>query len=104
MKFRAILFLILFSVGACSQAGVEVTEEEYGEEWPFTVSSGVLECRHYLEVVISADGNTYALNGTAMGKRDYKELEEIWAENPEYPGSKKSVSDVIRRGLDLCES
>ena len=73
---------------------------ELGENWPFTVDSGMLSCVQYelnngaskenkrrLEknmhgILFSTDGKTYAVNGMASGRANqygYRDLKEVWA-------------------------
>lgn len=58
----------------------EVTRQEFGEQWPFTVERGTLSCESSA-VVFSVDGRSYAMNGTARG-RGYAAIDPIWRENP----------------------
>lgn len=99
----ATLFIGLILVISCTpkQDGITITEKEYGDKWPFTVKEGVLECRNGSEVVFTAEGKTYALNGTAVGTKKYEAIEAIWKDDPAFPGMKIGIGDLIRRGLDL---
>ena len=54
------------------------------------------------EVILVDKGKAYALNGKASGSKKYRDLFEIWKENPEIPGTKIPVGDIISRGLKLC--
>ena len=74
---------------------------DYGDVWPFTVESGVVECRKGMAVTFTANGTTYALNGTAQSS-GYPRIDPIWKNNPQIPGTKISVSYILQRGLDLC--
>ncbi len=94
-----------------SNTGKYISAEEYGTDWPFTIQSGTLNCisnniqgykKHY--VSISQNGNTWAVNGSAMGVGTYRPLEEIWKNNPDSPGAKIPVGDIIKRGLALCNN
>lgn len=58
----------------------EVTRQEFGERWPFTVERGTLSCENSA-VVFSVSGRSYAVNGTAKG-RGYTAIEPIWRANP----------------------
>jgi hypothetical protein len=84
------------------------TSAEYGNKWAFTVDNGELDCIPNVpgersgDVILKTDQGTYAINGSAMGKGIYKDLEEIWRDDPNNPGAKISVSDVIDSGLDIC--
>lgn len=83
----------------------EVTAEEFGEDWPFTVDSGRLSCRAPRQALFRADGRTYPLNGAASARamdHGYPALDRIWRDNPDIPGTKISVGPMISRALELC--
>jgi len=84
------------------QNEILITKEQYGDEWPFTVKQGVLSCENVSEVVLTADGVSFAINGTAKSAKKYQAVERIWADNPAIPGTKKSVGGIIKSGLALC--
>lgn len=81
--------------------GVEVTREEYGDRWPFTVDSGRVECRQGGAVVFVVGDWVYQLNGIASQK-GYANLAPIWRDNPDIPGSKVSVGPMIRLAQQQC--
>jgi hypothetical protein len=85
--------------GAVSQADFEAD----GRTWPLTVESGTLACERGTEIVFTADGTTYAVNGSALAAGDKPEIDAIWADNPEIPGSKVNISDLITAGQELCD-
>ena len=75
---------------------------DYGDDWPFTVERGELECRRGALVTFFANnGVTYGLNGTAQAA-GYPSIDPIWKNNPKIPGTKISVGYILQRGLDLC--
>lgn len=83
-----------------------ISREMLGDEWPFTVESGVLACEGSGgagAVTFTADGTTYAVNGTARGQGAGAEIDAIWAADPSIPGTKKDISVAIERGLALCK-
>lgn len=79
----------------------EISREEYGEDWPFTVESGRLECWRGSAAVFVTDGTVYQLNGVAktMG---HAPINPIWRDNPAIPGTKISLGPMIQRALKLC--
>ena len=91
----------------------EVTKDNLGKEWPLTVNSGTIRCeqipgvRYGQLVTFTTKKTTYALNGTAKGhskKRGWvKEIDPIWKENPEIPGTKIYIGTLIDIGLELCK-
>jgi hypothetical protein len=78
-----------------------ISKQELGKDYPFTVSEGDLSCRNNL-VLFTANGETYAVNGTARSSRRYKPIDEIWAEHESIKGAKIDLSKVIEMGLELC--
>lgn len=83
-----------------------ITQKDYDDKWPFTKDKGTLTCKGTKklgEVVLTADGVSYAVNGTAKGTKKYQPLEKIWADNPAIPGAKKNLVDIIDKGLALCQ-
>ena len=95
----AVIFLSLFLFGF---TGKEVSQKDFGEKWPFTISSGRVECRGNKEVVFVSKDKVYALNGKASGSKKYRNLFEVWRENYEFPGSRIPVTDMIQLGLQFC--
>ncbi|XUO88416.1 DUF2511 domain-containing protein [Halomonas sp. KM072] len=81
--------------------GVLVTREEYGDDWPFTVDSGRLDCRQGGAAVFTSGQWTYQLNGVASQK-GYADLAPIWRDNPAIPGAKVSISDMISVARQQC--
>ncbi|WP_339080816.1 DUF2511 domain-containing protein [Pseudomonas sp. TMP9] len=87
---------------ACSKPGIEVTAQQYGEKWPFKVSSGNLECKGQA-VIFHTDEKAYAVNGVAKQK-GYKDIEPIWKQDPKFfemaneiaKSENKPVRDIIR--------
>jgi hypothetical protein len=81
-----------------------VTKADYGEKWPFTVDSGLLRCiGPRQEIIFVANGETYALNGTAKSNPKYADIRPIWRDDPSIQGVKISVQPLIFAGLDLCK-
>lgn len=89
--------------GITTAFGVEISEVEYGDRWPFTVASGDLECVTPSKVIFRAGGRTYAVNGTAGADNRFANIRPIWKDNPEIPGTKINIGPVINQGLTLCK-
>jgi len=91
------------------QPALLVTQEEYGETWPFTVSKGKLECFHPGIVTFRVKDKTYAVNGLASS-RGYSDIDEIWKDEPNQEKSEQTpeliakldLGKIIYKGLDLC--
>ncbi|MCE5322356.1 YebY family protein [bacterium] len=95
----------------CGSSGTKITQAEYGDKWPFTVNEGTLSCREtgrvvgttkMVEVTFTANGITYALNGTAKQNNSYANVDSIWAKDTSLPGTKKDIGPIIDRGLALA--
>lgn len=82
---------------------VQISQSEYGDRWPYTVPNGILECQ-YNDVTLTYEGVTYAINGSARDTGKYRDLKEIWRDNPEFPGAKMPDAGIIERGLALCSN
>lgn len=85
---------------------------DLGENWPFTIDAARILCAEHNSLFLTAarqpgSSKMYPLNGAARSRADRlgaDPLEEIWAENPEAPGTRLSVSGAIRIGLDRCKA
>lgn len=82
--------------------GMRVSADDYGDDWPLTVSSGTLDCQREA-VTFTTQGTTYAVNGMAESHDLGVDIEPIWADNPEIPGTKKNIGPLIDDGLELCK-
>ncbi len=102
-----LLLLSAFLIG-CSDPGVEISEEEYGEDWPYTVKSGRLYCDEPGSNVVleTANGTVYALNGRAMGnakKRGYLiARDSITKKDANGYFTIGKTHKIIERGLAMC--
>lgn len=82
-----------------------VHQDDYGDDWPFTVEDGIVACERGSMVVFRTGGRTYAVNGTARGFKEeagYLDFEEIWRDDPTGMLPKVNISPIIDMGLDLC--
>jgi hypothetical protein len=99
------LVLSVFFVVGCS-TDVFVSREMFGDAWPLTVTSGVLDCQNNGPrklVTIDVDGIMYALNGSAksFGFPDVTTIRRrvtIEAGLTQYV----PLEPLIQRGLTLC--
>lgn len=109
--------IILQSVSFTASAGgsVEISANEFGKKWPFTVASGKLMCADPGAVTFAANGKVYAVNGLAKSNRKNAEIREIWKDDSESAHAqymlkqgrpdlvpKISIAPIIDRGLILC--
>lgn len=81
---------------------LRVSAADFGDDWPLTVQSGVLRCGRSMAVTFTHGGWEYAINGVARSREGFRPIQEIWQDNPEIPGTKKSIAPLIERGLELC--
>lgn len=98
------LFLMIFFIAYCGKAlgaGLEVSKPEFGDAWPFTVESGVVDCVDGQAAIFKHGGKVYQLNGFARS-RGYAPIDPIWRDNPDIPGAKVSISGMVRIALDRC--
>lgn len=97
--------VVLFALSACgessSSSGLEVSKEEFGEAWPFTIDSGVVDCVDGQAAIFKTGGRSYQLNGVARS-RGYAPIDPIWRDDPEIPGAKVSVGNMIAIALKQC--
>lgn len=89
--------------------GSHISRKEFGERWPFlNISSGELACvEGKYAVLIANDGKTYAINMEANsavrgGSRQWIGLDEIWREDPNFPGAKIDITPILIRAEALC--
>lgn len=84
-----------------------ISESTFGSDWPFTVPSGMLGCKllgNLHLVTFTANGVTYAINGTARSRLkqfDFRDSDEIWKRDPKSPEMRVS-SRIVEKGLALC--
>lgn len=96
------LFLFAFTVTGCDDSDMPnvFTKEKMGAEWPFREIEKIkVECVDGMYVVGKANGETYALNGTAKTVAD----EKGWIKSEEIHIVGKDIGPMIRLGLEMCE-
>ena len=89
LKFGLAIIGILTVAMPTAYAGgssVEISQSEYGDKWPFTVSRGRLECIPSSKVVFHARGRTYAVNGVARNDYSLDNMRDIWRKDPNNSG------------------
>jgi hypothetical protein len=94
------------SSGSSGGEGGEVSRAEFegdGLAWPLTVDRGTLNCEPGSRVTFTADGTTYAVNGTAKGLGEWADIDPIWADDGSGLGLKVNIGDLIEAGLALCD-
>lgn len=87
-----------------------LTESDMGTGWPFTVPAGTLKCvgrGAWRPIIFTVGSTSYAINGTAKGRETteryhLQDVRPIWRDNPEIPGTKIGLGELITRGHKLC--
>lgn len=105
VRFKLLLAALLLTPMMTLAASAEVSLAKMKDAWPFTLDKGVLRCESSL-VTFSANGKTYAVNGSAKTKgrtAGWTDVREIWKDNPAIPGTKISIGPMITKGLELCK-
>ena len=121
MVYHAVAVAVFASVLATTASAQTriIKEADFGQAWPFTVSRGELRCSPPRIVTFSANGVSYAVNGTASGA-GFAPIDPIWdynwamldemakilgitveqakAQSP----IRISISPIIEAGLALC--
>lgn len=88
---------------------ITIYRSSFSGSWPFYTQQGIIGCKDNAIYFISGN-HTYALTGFSRSYSDQKGLgwkpltpqESFWLANPDIPGTKISVSDVISAGEKLC--
>ncbi|WP_417811042.1 DUF2511 domain-containing protein [Thalassospira alkalitolerans] len=99
-KRFCISFLVCL-LSACGAAGTEVSSDQFGKRWPFTVQKGIVDCKPPQSAIFITNGKSYQLNGSAMSA-GYPPIDPIWRDNPEIPGTKISLGEMIRLAREHC--
>jgi hypothetical protein len=105
----ALALLLTGTLAGCSEDDpvtpgptLRVERNDYGKRWPLTVDSGVLRCTDGAVTLQTEDGKVYALNAPARRAELGRQVAEVWADDPEAPGSKKEIGLLVAAGLSLC--
>jgi len=106
-KYMVVCGLLLLAAGCGGEKGTPVSQEQFGDQWPLTVTSGRLSCvwfseRRQVVTFIAPDGTEYALNGIARSSGYFSPIDSIHKPDPTNPPAKKSIGVLIDKGLKLC--
>ncbi len=71
----------------------KISKKSLRHDYPFTVDSGYI-CKKDGAIFFQAGNEKYAINGVAITK-GYPLIDEIWADNPDIPGTKKTLSVIF---------
>lgn len=105
LAVAAVAFLCTHAAFAAQKL---ISDEDFGNAWPFTFEEGYLACHagNAVTVMDAESGRMYPLNGPAQGKASALGLDDlatVWRDNPAIPGTKVSVGPVIEQGQQLCK-
>ena len=82
--------------------GVEITRAQFGDVWPFTIESGLAECRHRNRMPIFRVGKEeYPLTGRRVFA--LADPYDIWLDDSNNPGQKMSLKPVADVALTQCD-
>src|SRR4051812_31519701 len=95
------------SGGGGQGSGVNLTQAQYGNDWPLTVDSAVVRCRNSAaegvgSVTVEINGTEYAVNGTAMDSEKWPDFNKssYWRDDTSLgQGVKISIGPIIDKGL-----
>ncbi len=110
-KLKSVAGLLLTALALVGPAAAltmsePVSRGQMGEQWPLTVDAGTLSCGGQV-VSFRANGITYAVNGSAKAygqKLGWRDVREIWRDNPDAQGTKVDIGPLIRKGTELCRA
>ena len=100
----AVLLGGFYAFSLFQTSGQKVSAADYGDDWPFTVSEGYIDCKKEMALTFESGGVVYALNGVASAWLDAEDLDSIWLPDPKYPDFKlkKDYSDIFEAAERLC--
>lgn len=78
--------------------GKLITKNEFGDKWAFTVESGYVYSINNCAIFKVGD-ISYGLNGIAI-KAGYRDINEIWKDDPNFSGLKIDIGPFIDLALD----
>lgn len=105
---RALLLVsLLVPFTALAGGSKDIHRDQFGDAWPFTIEAGKVRCTQVSSVIfVTPERKGYALNGSAKADGIYRDVREIWRDNPnagKYGAQKMDLSPIITLGLSLCD-
>lgn len=89
-----------------------VTRKEFAANWPLKLDVVTLRCKwpdsqrpQLHALLVEVGGDFYALNGTARAHakaNGWRDVQEIWRDDPRNPGLKVPLTPLIERAQALC--
>lgn len=77
--------------------GIEIRQADYGEHWPFKTTRGWLRCEGAGAIILTVQGQDYAVNGLASPR--YAPIQAVWKSGED---ADVDAGPIISRGLTLC--
>ncbi len=96
----AAVVLVVSAGGPAADAGARVSRAQMGDEWPLTVSEGLLRCEPGSEVTFQADGTSHTLNRPAAHSA-HGAIGPLLLDAG--GGATKDLGPLLGRGLRLCD-
>jgi len=114
MMFVTLVALgVVFHSAANAGRARAVVSEDFGDAWPLTVYSGMVNCviqRHGELVVRHAifihESGIYAMNGSAKNfaaKYGYKDIADISKPHPDYADVEADIGPLLDIALENCQ-
>jgi hypothetical protein len=92
--------------------GANLSSDDLGKDWPFTVSKVRVVCGPTMSLFVTADGKAYPLNGQAerhpelYTKAKLDKLNDIWKVDPVIsqlsPDTRMSLNAVTDKAIAAC--
>lgn len=105
MKRALVLLSLVLPLAACGGGNElhDVDASRLGDGvWPLSVEEGRIDCIGRGRATLIAEGETYALNGLAVGAGDGQAIDSIWLDDPDSPGLKMSMRDLTAYANNVC--
>lgn len=87
-----------------------VSRDSWSGAWPLAIDGGLLTCTVILDnpalYITDGDGRMWPINGIASSNASRfgaePDLAPIWLDNPEIPGTKVPLTELINHASTLC--
>ena len=109
MRWMLFCVGVLLLLPACSPdkgfgPSKEVSVDDYGAEWPLTVTSAVLGCEPGDIAMLTVDGHSYPLDTGMDANEVHPDLERIWAKDPQVGSTeRRDLSPLVTDAMELCD-
>lgn len=91
-----------------SRAGLRVSRDQMGKEWPLSVAEGEVSCegtKDYGALFFTRGARRFALNGVALTGKQAPDIKEsgFLMPDPTITGSFKSIGPLMDRARSACK-